>query len=61
MISLGRGAAVVLDIDHWAWQFSYGWQQAEDIGRVLPDGGFVEYVQQIFQAAGEGDCQSNSL
>ena len=46
------GDAVVLDVDHRSGQVAKCGQKPSHIGGMLPNGGFIQNVHQIFQPAG---------
>ena len=61
LVGAGSSQAVVLHEDHRTGQVAKSRQQALHIGGVLPDGGLIQDVQHIFQAADQGQRQAHAL
>ncbi len=61
LVCIHGSQAFMLHKHHRPGQPAENRNQTPDIGRVLPDGGFIQNVQHIFQPAGERHCQSHPL
>jgi hypothetical protein len=61
VIGYGSGDAVMLDVNYRSGQFAKCGQEARDIGGMLADGGFVQHVEHVFEAACQGNGQADAL